>query len=63
MENKVRKITINDLDRSIYAFWHSILNQTEEFIELIINTDINIDNWHKMKSIQKNKDKSPLLEL
>ncbi|MCZ2102692.1 MAG: DNA adenine methylase [Chitinophagales bacterium] len=63
MEGFVKKITINDKDRSIYAFWHSVLNKSKQLCELIENTDINIEEWRKQKEIQKNKDKADLLEL
>jgi DNA adenine methylase len=38
LEGHVKEITINDLDRSVYAFWHSILNETEKFCNKIIET-------------------------
>ena len=63
MEGKVSKITINDFDRSIYAFWHLVLKNTKKFCNLIEETDITIENWLKAKEIQKNKKKATLLEL
>jgi len=62
-ENFVEKITINDKDKSIYAFWFSVLNYTDQLCELIEKTDINIDEWRKQKNIQKIKDKADILEL
>ena len=63
MENKVSKITINDFDRSIYAFWHSVLNDTKKLCNLIEETDITIENWQKAKEIQNNKKEAILLKL
>jgi len=63
MEGYVSSITINDFDRSIFALWYSILNYTDDFCRLIKKTKINIKNWKKFKSIQKNKQKASLLEL
>ena len=63
MENKISKITINDLDKSIYAFWYSVLNNTKKLCKLIEKTPITIEEWNKQKKIQKNKDESSLLEL
>jgi len=63
LENKVLKITINDYDRSIYAFWHAVLKNTKELCELIERTKINIENWQKAKEVQKNKQKTRLLDL
>jgi DNA adenine methylase len=59
----VKKITINDLDRAIYAFWHSILNDTDKFCDKIRKTDITINNWKKFKKIHKNKNKDSLFDL
>ncbi|NCF75438.1 MAG: DNA adenine methylase [Xanthomonadaceae bacterium] len=63
IERKVEKITINDYDRSIYAFWYSVFKNTKKLCDLIENTEINIENWKKAKEIQKNKKKSKLLDL
>lgn len=63
LENIVKKITINDKDKSIYAFWHSVLNNTNKFCELIENADLTIDEWKKQKAIQNNKQKAKLLDL
>lgn len=59
----VNHIVINDYDRSIYAFWYSVLNYTDDLCYLITSTDINIDNWYKQKEIQKNKDTEDFLAL
>ncbi len=59
----VKKITINDSDRSIYAFWYSIIHRTEKFCSLIEQTDVTVDNWRKYRGIQKNKKKASLFEL
>jgi len=63
IEKKVEKITINDLDKSIYAFWYSVLNNTIKLCKLIEKTPITIEEWKKQKKIQKNKSKSSLLKL
>jgi len=63
IEGFVDKITINDRDRSIYAFWHSLLNKTNELCELIENAELTIDEWKKQKDIQKNKKTVDLLAL
>ena len=62
-EGFVNKITINDKDRSIYAFWYSVLNNTKKFCELIENVTFTIEEWQKQKKIQENKEKEDLLIL
>lgn len=55
IENKVSKITINDYDKAIFAFWHSVLNDTDRLCKRIQNTEVTLKNWRKQKEIQKNK--------
>ena len=62
-EEYVNKIYINDLDRSIYAFWHSIINNSEEFCAWIADVDISIDNWLLYKDIQRNSVEYDLFDL
>lgn len=62
-EGFVSKITINDKDRSLYAFWHCVLNKTEQLCELIENTEISIDEWRRQKEVQTRKKDADLLEL
>lgn len=63
IEGFVKKITLNDRDRSIYAFWHSTLNKTNQFCEMIENAEISIEEWKKQKAVQSYKKKADLLEL
>lgn len=59
----VAEIVINDIDRSIYAFWYCVLNHTEKLCDLISKTKLNLKNWQEHKEVQKNKRKAHLLEL
>lgn len=63
LEGFVQKITINDKDRSIYAFWYSVLNKTNQLCDLIEKTDITVNEWRIQREIQNNKNKADLLEL
>lgn len=47
------EIHINDFDFNIYCIWDSILNHTEEFIQLINDTPVTIDEWHTQQQIFK----------
>ncbi|MCP4368797.1 MAG: DNA adenine methylase [Deltaproteobacteria bacterium] len=58
----VRRIHINDLDYSVYAFWYSVLNETESLCQLINDTPVTIDEWHRQKEIHNDTEVS-LLEL
>lgn len=60
---KVDSIVINDLDKAIYAFWKSILDHTEEFIDKINSTPLTIEEWERQKQIYTAKHTSERLEL
>lgn len=61
----VSKIIINDKDRSIYAFWHSVLYDTENLCRLIAETPVTMENWKKLRELQKvdKKNQASLLDL
>lgn len=61
--NKVNNLILNDIDRSIFAFWDSVLNRTEELCSLIKNTEITLAEREKQKEIQLKKDSVDILEL
>ena len=57
----VSEIHINDIDPSIWSFWKSVLYYTDDLIDLINNTEINMKEWEKQKEIQLEEDiKDPL---
>lgn len=57
------KIKINDIDRSIFAFWHSVLEETEALCRLIRDTPVNLDMWARQREVQLHKADAELLEL
>lgn len=59
----VKEITINDFDRSIFAFWHSVLTETSKFCKMIEDAELTIDNWRRQRRIQFNKESTDLLDL
>lgn len=60
--NLVSNIIINDIDKAIYAFWHSILVHNKKFCQKIIDTNVTLDEWHKQKEIYNNP-KSKIFDL
>jgi DNA adenine methylase len=59
----VDRISINDIDESIYAFWLSALFDTEKFCRLIERTPVNIDQWHRQREIWEACDSDNKLKL
>lgn len=56
-------IVLNDLDYHIYAFWYSVLNHTNEFIQLIENTEVNLTSWNNQKLIHESYNDYSILEV
>ena len=63
LNNDVKKIMLNDFDRSIYAMWFSILHDTDSFIKKVREAVFTIEEWDRQQDIQKNKDNVDLLTL
>ena len=51
LNGDVKRIVINDYDPSIYCFWRSILDSTDDFCRLIYERDITVDEWYRQKVI------------
>lgn len=63
LSRKVNHIHLNDSNFGIYAFWHSVLNKTEELCKLISSASLTVDEWKKRKEVVHKQDKRKLLEL
>lgn len=61
LEEYVQKITINDIDPAIYAFWHSVIYNPDELCDLIRSVRVNMDSWFAQKEIISSPDKHDLL--
>ena len=47
----VSQIHINDIDRGIWSFWHSVLNCNSKFIRHLENTHVCMDEWYRQREI------------
>lgn len=57
------QIKINDIDRSIYAFWHCVLNETDALCRLVVDTPVNMETWYSQREVQQHKQEVELLDL
>lgn len=60
---KIKTLHINDINPGIAAFWRSVFFNTEAFIEEIICARVDIDSWHKARSVYESPEGRPDLEL
>lgn len=63
LNGDMKRIVINDLDPSIYSFWQSILQYTDDFCNLILETDITPEEWQRQREIYFKQDDTNILEL
>jgi DNA adenine methylase len=56
-------IHINDIDPAIYAFWQSVLFETDDLCKMIHDTRVNMSVWKKMKKILNGEVEATDLEL
>lgn len=49
----VGEIHINDADPRVFAFWNSVLNDTERFVNQTLAAPLNMVEWHRQREICK----------
>ena len=59
----VSDIHINEVDSSIWAFWHSVLNHVEEIAHMIAKTPVTVEEWRRQRSIYLRQDEGDVLSL
>ena len=52
----VKRVVINDLDKSIYSVWASMLNQTDAFLKRLESTPLTVDEWKRQREIYRARD-------
>lgn len=63
IEGYVDHIYINDLDKSIYAFWKSIIYRPDEFCRWIEDVEVSVTNWKRYREIQQQAENVSYFEL
>ena len=59
----VADIHINDIDPSVWAFWHCVLNDTKRLADLISKTPVSVETWLAQRDINRRQDISNTLRL
>lgn len=63
LNNDVKRIIINDSDLAIYAFWYSVLNNTEQLCDFVEKVELSVKKWREMQEIYYNKGVHDLLKI
>lgn len=59
----VARISLNDIDPAVYAFWRAVLDFPDAFCDLIANAKVNIEEWHEHKQNWLNQADKDVLRL
>lgn len=59
----VRRVEINDISLPVYAFWKTVLDDTDVLIKQIHDTPITVKQWSKQKNIYQHPEDYDLAEL
>lgn len=62
-ENLVERLVINDFDPAVYAFWASVTTRPSDFIDLVVRTPLDIEEWQRQRAIYREARTDDLLEL
>jgi len=53
VEDYASHIHINDINAGVYAFWNSVLTETDALCELIERTPVTVDEWRRQREIHR----------
>jgi DNA adenine methylase len=59
----ISHVHLNDLDRSIFAFWHSVLNDPDVLCQRIKTATLSTTAWKRQRGVQVSSNKSSLSKL
>ncbi len=63
LNEHVTHVHINDIDCSVFAFWHCVLNETQALCDRIRKAKLSIAEWQKQRAIQRRAPRADLLAL
>lgn len=56
-------IHINDLSRAVYAFWHTVLNDSEELCRRIERVKVTMREWKRQRGVYGQRETADLIDL
>ena len=63
LEEYASYIHINDLSRPVYAFWHTVLNDTKDLCLRVESTEITMDEWYRQRAVYDERETADLSDL
>jgi DNA adenine methylase len=62
-EEYVTRVHVNDLNKTLMAFWRSVLDHTDELSRLIQDTTVTMEEWYRQREIQDKPEDHSTLEV
>lgn len=59
----VKIVHLNDLDRAVYSFWYSALNNADALCEKISTTVCDMETWYRQREVWQQRESADLLDL
>jgi DNA adenine methylase len=56
------QVHLNDVDKGVYAFWRSVIDEPEDFCRLVRNTRVSMAQWRRQRAIQNALHEHSILE-
>ena len=63
LSKRVRRIFLNDSSRPVFAFWHSMLSDPDEFCRNILSASLTIREWDRQKEILRRQSEFDIQEV
>jgi DNA adenine methylase len=54
-DEQVDDVVLNDLDPGVAAFWRAVFSETANLVDLILGSDVSVEEWHRQRSIYDSK--------
>ncbi|MGC2941945.1 DNA adenine methylase [Brevibacterium sp. FAM 24638] len=62
-QDRVQELVINDIDPAVHSFWRSIVEQPTAFVDRVLSTPLDVDEWRRQKNIYREADESDSMAL
>jgi DNA adenine methylase len=63
LDERAATIYLNDLSRPVYAFWHSLLNDTKSLCDRVSKTKVTMQEWRRQRAVYDSRDTVDLSDL
>ena len=54
LTDRVNHIVINDYDKALASFWHTVIKENDRLIDTIYNTPVTMNEWYHQKEVLRN---------